>query len=327
MKRGLLFALLLSASALLLDGQLEIGPLLQDAFKRLFGESAHFNALLDERLPRLIVLLCSGASLAVSGAVMQSLLNNPLASPGVLGITAGGSLAVLIVFLTGKHLEVPLLIPFAAVLGCFLTLGLVTSLSRGRLGLSVASLILTGIAISTLFVAVQGALVYCFRDDWTLLQLLTEWQAGSTFNRTWQHVHMQLPLTLVGLWTVFSYRTELNLLSLGEEEAKSLGVDVATVRSRLFIAVALLSGGALAALGIVAFFGLILPHITRALTGPNHLKLIPTLTLSGALTMCVLDLAIRKSELHFLTIGNVSAILGGLFFFLLLAGRREEAYA
>jgi iron complex transport system permease protein len=197
-------------------------PLVWDGVKqRLAGGSWEWNPLLDERLPRLIVMLCTGASLAASGAVMQALFHNPLASPSVLGITAGGSLLVVISFVFGLHIEYPFLLPVAAFVGCILTLFIVYSFSRSQSGVFLTTLILTGIAISAVLMALQSALLYAYRDNWQLIQTLTEWEAGSTLDRSWQHVNMQLPLTLIGLAGCFLYRTEINILSLGEEEAKN----------------------------------------------------------------------------------------------------------
>ena len=267
-----------------------------------------WNPLLQERIPRLIVLLFSGASLAVSGAVMQALFNNPLASPSVLGITAGGSLCATMLFASGLYIY-PLTIPVGTFLGCLATLFLIYTMSR-----SMHQLILSGIALSTIFFALQGAIVYALRHDWQLINLIAEWDAGSTFDRSWKHVHMQLPLTIVGLVGCVYYSKTLNLLSLGEEEALSLGVDVPKVRFRLFLFVALLVGGTLASVGIIAFFGLLSPHLLRLISGANNAKLIPLCVVGGACSLAALDLLLRVLDLHTLALGNVSAVLGGIFF-------------
>lgn len=324
MVKMLFLLLILVSIGILLDGQMPLETVFEGAWLRLKGISKEWNPLLDERLPRLIVLMSSGAALSVSGAVMQSLFQNPLASPGVLGITSGGSLSVLFVFLLGLHQTFPLSTPIAAIGGSFFTLLIVYSLSKSKGESQILTLVLTGIAISTIFIAIQSAIVYAFRDNWTLIQILTEWQAGSTYNRNWQHVNMQLPLLIVGLIGCLCYRSELNILSLGEEEAANIGVDVRKIRWRLFLFVALLAGGALATTGTIAFFGLILPHLIRTLNGPNHKSLIPYLILGGAVTLPALDLLLRIFHLHFITIGNISAILGGLFFFTLLYQTRNR---
>ncbi len=275
---------------------------------RITGASSAWNPLLDERLPRLIVLLCTGASLAVSGAVMQSLFHNPLASPSVLGISCGGSLMVAIVFILDWHLHYPYAVPLAGFCGCLLTLLFVYGFSRYNGNVQITTLLLTGIAISTLLLAIQSALTYAFRDRWQLIQTLTEWESGSTTDRSWKHVNMQLPITIVGLIGCWNYRKEIDILALGEEEAINLGVDVNKVRWRLFLCVALLTGGAIAAVGIIAFFGLVLPHVLRKVHGPENQRLIPLCILVGSTTLVAMDLSLRISGIHYFSIGNVSAI-------------------
>ena len=255
---------------------------------------------------------------------MQSLFQNPLASPMILGLTSGGSLLVVIVFVLGWHLVHPFTIPFAAVLGCLMTLLVVYAVSRQHGSTSMTHFILSGISLSTVLIAMQGAIIYAFRDRWDLVQTFTEWEAGSTADRSWYHVHLQLPLTLVGLWGCYAYRHEINLMALGEDDATYLGVEVATVRWRLFLCVSLLTGGAIAAMGIVAFFGLVLPHVLRRLFGPDNRLLIPLCIAVGSPTLVALDLSLRLFGLHELSIGNVSAILGGVFFLILLFGLQQK---
>ena len=160
--------------------------------------------------------------------------------------------------------------------------------------------------------------MYALRDRWQLVQMLTELEAGSTADRTWKHVHMQLPLTLIGLAGCWFYSKEINILSLGDEEACNLGVDVSAVRWRLFLSVALLTGGAIAAMGMIAFFGLILPHVVRKIFGPNNQTMIPFCILAGGTTLISMDLFLRFFQLHALSIGSASAIVGGFFFLFLL---------
>ena len=290
---------------------------------RIQGNSSEWNALLDERLPRLIVLLSTGASLAVAGAVMQSLFQNPLASPSVLGISCGGSLMVSLVFILGWHFEYPYAMPIAAFGGCLSTLFLVYSLSRRNGNVQTSTLILTGIAISTLLLSIQGAISYALRDQWQLMQTLREWDAGSTMDRSWKHVHLQLPVTIFGLLGCLFYRAEINILALGEEEAKNLGVEVSKVRFRLFICIAMLTGGSIAAVGILPFFGLVLPHVIRRLEGPDNRRLIPLCIGIGGVSLVFMDLLLRIGNIQAFTIGNVSAILGGTFFLLLLLGQKR----
>lgn len=313
---------MLSAILTLTSGSISWSMVWDGALQRLQGTSLRWNPLLDERLPRLIVLLCTGASLAVAGAVLQALFQNPLASPSILGISCGGSLCVTFVFLLGWHYY-PYAISLAAVIGCLLTLVLIYSMAYDRQGTSPATLILAGIALSTLLLAFQNSILYALRDHWELVQIITEWEAGSTTDRNWSHVHMQLPLTLIGLFVCWAYRKEIDMLALGEDDAKNLGVEVNKVRWRLFLSISLLIGGTIASIGIIAFFGLVLPHVLRYLQGSSAQKLIPASILCGAAALTSFDLLLRLSPVRFFSIGNISSILGGIFFIFLLFGTRR----
>ncbi len=311
---------------LLLLGDTPLDIIWRGTIERLNGTSNAWNPLLDERIPRIIVIICSGASLAVSGSIMQALFHNPLASPSVLGVSCGGSLAVLLVFVLGLHLNHPYTIPLAAFSGCLLTLLLIYVLARYNGQVTLYNLILTGIALSTLLIAIQGAILFAIRDRWQLIQTITEWLSGSTIDRNWKHVHMQLPLALVGLLGCWTYRREIDILALGEEEAKNLGVAVAKVRWRLFLCVSLLTAGTLASVGFISFFGLVLPHILRKLSGPENRRLIPLCILAGSATLASMDLILRLLDIRAFSIGNISAIIGGIFFLLLLPRFHQKEY-
>ena len=304
------FWLIVSISCLLFFGD--------TPFWQLWHFHAPWNPLLHERIPRLIVLFSSGAALAVAGTISQSLFRNPLASPSVLGIPSGGILVVTILFALKWHDAAPFCIPLGAFFGAFCTLFFVYALSKKQGPMQMHSLILTGIATAALLLAIRSTITYALKNEWELIQTLTEWEAGMTTNRQWMHVHMQLPCTLVGLLGAWSYRQELNILALGDEEALTLGVNVSKVRFRLFMCIALLMGGTIAAVGIIAFFGLIMPHLMRNISGFNHDILIPRCILAGGTTFLFLDTILRLANIQFLSIGNISAILGGIFFLALL---------
>ena len=316
--------LLLSCLLTLILGDIPWSMVWQGTLSRLDGTSTEWNPLLDERLPRLVVIICTGASLAVSGAVMQALFQNPLASPSVLGISIGGCLFVIPAFIMHWHVDTPFAVPLCSFVGCLFSLLIVYFLARNNGSVHMHRLIMAGIAISTLFLAIQGTILYALRDDWQLIQIITEWEAGSTTDRNWKHVHMQLPLTLVGLWGCWKYRREIDIISLGDEEASNLGVDVPKIRWRLFLCVALLTGGAIAAVGMIAFLGLILPHLIRKIQGHDHTRLIPFCMFGGSIILVLTDFILRFFEIHSLSIGNVSAIFGGAFFLILLISLKEE---
>lgn len=320
----LYFLLAFSMIMTLFWGETAFAEVWKGALERLKGLSNQWNPLLDERLPRLIVLICTGASLATAGTVTQALFQNPLASPSVLGIPSGGSLLVVLIFILEIHSDFPYMIPTAAFLGCLGTLLLVYALSRHEGYVEMTHMVLTGIAVSTLLITIQSSIIYAFRDRWHIIQTLTEWEAGTTFDRSWSHVHMQLPLTIFGLLGCWLYSKEINIMAFGDEEAKNLGVEVKKIRWRLFLCVSLLTSGAVAAVGNIAFFGLILPHMIRRFFGPNNCKLIPLSMLAGGAALTAVDVCLRIFALHAFSIGNISAIIGGLFFLCLLFGNRRE---
>lgn len=322
---GIIF--LVFSFGILLVGDAPWSSVWKGILDRFSGEGYRWNPLLDERLPRLIVLLCTGASLAVSGAVLQALFHNPLASPSILGITAGGSLCIIFVFLMGWQTTSPYILPVAAVIGSLGTLMLVYMLSKRNGRTSMGSLILTGIAISTVLFAIQSSILYSIRDNWQLFSTLSLLEIGTSNDRSWMHVHLQLPLTIVGLLGCWRYRKEINILTLGDEDAANLGIEVEHVRWRLFLFVSLLTGGTLAAIGVIAFFGLVLPHIIRYLLGPDNSVLIPMCIVIGSITMVGLDLFLRLLHIHTFSIGNISTVLGGIFFLMLLFRRRESEFS
>lgn len=314
----------LSIVLTLLWGETTLAKVWLGTLERLKGVSEQWNPLLDERLPRLLVLLCTGASLATAGTVTQALFQNPLASPSVLGIPAGGSLLVVMVFILELHYDFPYAIPISAFIGCLSALLIVYALSRRKGQVEMTHMVLIGIAISTLIITIQSTIIFAFRDRWHIIQTLTEWEAGSTSDRNWSHVHMQLPLTIFGLFGCWLYSKEINIMALGEEEAKNLGVEVGRVRWRLFLCVSLLTSGAVAAVGSIAFFGLILPHLIRRFVGPDNCRLIPLSMLAGSAALTAIDFCLRLFSLHSFSIGNISAIIGGIFFLCLLYGNQKE---
>ncbi|GAB4232879.1 MAG: iron ABC transporter permease [Chlamydiales bacterium] len=328
LQRNVSFLIFFTAYVVVLSGLVVVGDAPWEyvwggVIQRLSGLSTKWNPLLDERLPRIVVLLLSGASLATAGASMQALFQNPLASPNILGLSSGGSLATVIVLAFGWHFHFPLLLPLAATCGSLATILLVYGFARSRGIFSNLHVILTGIAFSSVLVAIQQSLLYILRDHWELIQTVTEWEAGTSFDRSWHHVNMQLPLTFLGLIGCYHYRREMNVIALGEEEASLLGVNLPQVRWRLILCISLLTGSALAGIGPIAFFGLLLPHIVRKFIGFDHRRVILYCIFAGSLVMAGMDLLIRLCSITLFTMGNISSLIGGLFFLTLLLKKED----
>lgn len=276
---------------------------------------------------RLLILMMTGSSLAVAGAVMQGVFANPLASPTILGISVMGNFLIMLTLWLGSHILSLLLIPFAGFLGCFLALAFIFMIAKWLKMHATEQLLLIGIAFSTLVMSLQGAFLFALRSEWEFVQLLSEWQAGTHAFFTMRDVHLQLPLTFLGLMGACAYSEQLNLLSLGEDEAAHLGLDVSKAKWLFFSIVALLLAGSLATLGEVPFFGLIIPHIARQLIGANFKKLIPLSAIIGASTLVLLDVFINSFPNFPLSLNHLCGMIGGICFLIMLLKTAQKRLA
>ncbi len=282
------------------------------------GNALWRNVLIDIRIPRVLFALIAGAALAISGAAMQALFRNPLAEPGLIGISAGGALgAVGAIVLTagGFWIMAP-----AAFLGSLLaTFG---AYALGRRVPGVAGLLLAGIAIN----AVAGALIglFTFIANDAQLRDLTFWSMGSLAGASWKLVGFLGPWILLLCWWMMRQWRIMNALLLGEREAQHLGYALKRVRAQLVLATALIVGPLVAATGGIGFVGLVVPHLLRMTLGADHRWLLPACVLGGALALTLADWLARVAVVPAeLPIGLVTSLVGGPFFIWLLArGRR-----
>ncbi|MCQ1057859.1 vitamin B12 ABC transporter permease BtuC [Photobacterium sp. ZSDE20] len=245
--------------------------------------------LLQLRMPRLLAAIAVGASLAASGAVLQVLLGNPLAEPGVLGISGGASLALVILLFVLPFAPTPLLMMVAAMAGAFLFTLILVGLSR-RKRVSTARLLLIGVALGIL----SGAAVtwaFYFSDDLNL-RMLMYWLMGSVAGVSWHQLTLLLFVLPVLLWLCLQGR-KLDLLMLGEHQAKQLGLDVEASRWRLILVVSLLVGASVAISGVIGFIGLVIPHLLRLALGTENRYLLPLSALCGALLLALADTLAR----------------------------------
>ncbi len=328
--------------ALLLVGSLATGPMslsLAESLQALFagkesGIEAHKLLIVQEiRLPRTLLCIAVGGILGLCGAVMQGLFRNPLADPGIIGVSGGAALgaALAIVLLAplgqqyGQQLQSLLglgLLPLLAFLGGALTTTLVYLLGTREGGTSVTVMLLAGVAITALSGAVIGLLTYLADDQ--MLRNLSLWQMGSLAAGKPVDVGLAL-LTLVALlWLFMRDANPLNALLLGEGEASHLGVNVQTLKRRLILLTAAGVGVAVAVAGMIGFVGLVVPHLVRLLAGPNHVRLLPLSALLGAALLLGADMLARTllapAELP---VGIITALLGAPFFIWLLVKSRR----
>ncbi|WP_439100591.1 FecCD family ABC transporter permease [Congregibacter sp.] len=279
--------------------------------------------VMDLRLPRTLLAVLVGALLAQCGAVMQGLFRNPLADPGIIGVSAGAAVgAVLAIFLLPAN-SVWWGVPGAAFCGGFLASLLVYGLARGPAGTSVLILLLAGVAISALSGSLIGLLSYLSDDD--RLRDIALWQMGSLARASDAQLLFVVAVFL-GLALRFQYRAgALNALLLGESEARHMGIAVEKFKFELVVLVAAGVGIAVAASGMIGFVGLIVPHALRMLCGPDYRNLLPLSALGGAVLLLFADtiarVAIAPAELP---VGIVTALLGAPFFIFLLWQVRRD---
>ena len=288
------------------------------------ADSAEAVIVRSIRPPRIALAVLVGAALALSGAVMQGFFQNPMADPYIVGVSSGaalGATTALSLSLDFWFLGVHSVSVFAfggALSVTLLVYGI--SLRGGKTPVTV--LLLTGIAVGSLAAAITSLLL--ITSTRMELHRILFWLLGSLSSRRWEHVHMIWPYTLVGAVVIQLFARDLNLLLQGEENAQYMGVRVELVKRTLLVVAALLTAAAVAVSGIIGFVGLVVPHVMRLLTGPDHRSLFPASILGGAILVVGADLvartAISPAEIP---LGVITALLGCPFFLFLLRRRRD----
>ncbi|MBZ9753048.1 iron ABC transporter permease [Deinococcus sp. HMF7604] len=275
------------------------------------------------RLPRVALGILVGAGLAIAGAAMQGLFRNPLADPGLLGISSGASLAAAMSVVLGFHAFGMYSLPAAAFVGSLLSTALIYLLSQDRGRVNVTTMLLAGIAINALCGAGTGLMTFLATDE--QLRTITFWNLGSLGGATWPTVLSALPLIMLGVLVLPLTARALNAFMLGESGAAHLGIPVQGVKWLIVTLVALSVGAGVAVAGTIGFVGLVVPHLLRLVTGPNHRTLLPASALLGATLLVLADLVSRTVAVPAeVPIGIVTALLGAPFFlYLLRQGRRE----
>ena len=282
------------------------------------------DALWNVRFPRVAMAIVVGAALSVAGALMQGAFGNPLAEPSVVGVSAGaavGAASAIVFGLTAFGAWTSVVCAFVAGI---ITTAAVYLFSRSDGRTEVVTLVLTGIAVN----AVAGAALafLMFLGDTQAREEIVFWQLGSLSGSRWEYVFVVAPVALLGLFLAARLARQLDLLSLGERPARHLGVDVERLRIYSILLVGLLTAAAVAFCGIVAFVGLVVPHLVRMIAGPGHRLLLPASALGGAVCLLAADLLARTAVNYAeLPLGMVTAAVGGPFFFWLLHRTRRTA--
>ncbi len=281
------------------------------------------------RFPRIVMALAVGAALAVAGAVMQAIFGNPLAEPGVVGVSSGAALGAAAAIVLGGSIGMAGALgswgtaAFAFTGGLLATL-LVYFVSRANGRTEVVTLLLTGIAINAF--AGAGLAFMLFLGNGASREQIVFWQLGSLNGSRWQEVLVTGAVAVVGTVVAIVIARRLDLLALGERSARHLGINVEALRIGSIVLVALLTGVAVAFSGIIAFVGLVVPHIIRMAIGPSHRPLIIASAVGGGALMVLADLLARTIVSGAdLPIGMLTSLVGGPFFFYLLYRQRKRS--
>tara|TARA_B100000963_G_scaffold315321_1_gene294366 strand:- start:69 stop:980 length:912 start_codon:yes stop_codon:yes gene_type:complete len=276
------------------------------------GKEINQTIIWELRLPRLIASLLVGSSLGMSGALLQGMLKNGLASPYLLGISAGSGL-VIVAFITLGLVQS--FIPFAAWMGAIFTTLIVFILSRDGNKIVVERLVLGGVAISSLFGAIQATLLLQAEDG--RIQAALNWLIGSLNARGWEEINFAAFPILLALFIGLFLSRQLNLLSLGDELSVSLGNSILRSRCLIGAVATLLTACAVSIGGLIGFIGLIVPHFSRLLIGNDFKYILPFSALMGALTLSSADLISRLGPVE-IPVGIVTALIGAPIFMIIL---------
>jgi iron complex transport system permease protein len=321
-----LLALLVVLVGLLAFVSMLIGPAAAGTFELLqitqHGQADFAWMIMREvRLPRMLLAALEGATLGLAGASLQGLLRNPLADPGIVGVSSGASLFAVLALYTGLSAAFPLALPLAAIAGAFICVAILQGLT-GRGGM--LTLILAGVAISYFSVAIAQLVLNLSPNPYAATEIMF-WMMGSVSDRSLDHVALAAPFMAAGWLLLMASARALDALSLGEQAAASLGVDLRRTRTMIVTGCAMAVGAGTAVTGGIGFVGLVVPHLLRPLVGHKPSLLLPASALGGAALLLAADILVRllptATELH---LGVVTALIGAPFFMGLIFHARAE---
>ena len=316
---------LIIATLALFALSLTIGPAdisLWRSINALFGPSDDLMTMVmrDIRLPRALLGLIVGASLGLSGAVLQGFLRNPLAEPGLIGVSASASLGAVIAIYTGLSAAFALALPLMALFSAFIAIIILLTIS-GRDSRTL-TVILTGIAITSLAGALTSLALNLSSNPFAAMEIIF-WTMGSLTDRSMDHVWLVLPFALIGWLLLGATARGLDALSLGPSAASSMGYDLKRLRNFAIFGTALSVGSATAVSGAIGFIGLIVPHVLRPLVGNQPSRLLPVSALGGACLLLAADIGVRViAPERDLKLGVLTALIGAPFFIWLVWSHR-----
>lgn len=280
-----------------------------------------YTILYEIRFPRIIAAVCIGASLSVSGAVFQGIFVNPLVSPSILGVLSGASFGAALGMVFHQSAPIVQLSAFIfAFVAVFFAVGIAKLYGKGN---TILMLVLGGVISSSLFSALLSILKY-IADPYNALPSIVYWLMGSLSSVSLQGVYAAAPLMFFSMVILVIFSKHLNLLSLGEDEAKALGVEVEKIRLLMIVLATLLSALSVMLAGVIGWIGLVIPHIARFLVGPNHMVLLPFSALVGGIFLLLVDSLSRGFFTMEVPLGILTSLVGIPMFILILRHRAKE---
>lgn len=286
------------------------------------GTEAARIIVIEVRLPRAVLALLIGAALGLAGAVLQGYLRNPLAEPGLIGVSAAGALGAVMTLYTGIAASFALALPLGGIAGAALGV-IAVQILAGR-ETSALSLILSGIAVTSFAGALTALALNLAPSPFAALEIVF-WMMGSLADRSLAHVALAAPFIVVGIAILLTTGRALDALTLGEDTAATLGIDLHALRRRIIAGTAIAVGAATAVAGAIGFVGLVVPHLLRPFTGYRPAALLPASALGGAALTLAADIAVRVlSSGAELKLGVVTALIGAPFFLWLVVNERRR---
>lgn len=301
----------------------------RDVNRILAGEILHFPVdmegistgsiaiIRNVRLPRVILGFIAGAALSVCGAGFQGIFRNPMADPFILGVSSGAALgaAVGIVLHLNKSYLGMSGTTFLAFVGSFLTIGLVYNISKVGKKVPVATLLLSGIAVSQTLSALNSLVMILNKES---MDQIVFWTMGSLNGKGWNQIAQVLPWSIIGILILLSSARELDIMLTGEDTAIQLGVNVEFLKKKVLFASSMITAAVISVTGIIGFVGLVVPHVVRMVTGPKHGRIMPLSLLFGGTFLIIYDTLARSLVAWEIPVGIITSVCGGPFFLYLL---------
>jgi iron complex transport system permease protein len=277
-------------------------------------------------MPRTACAAVVGAGLSIAGMAMQAMFKNPMASPSILGLSSGASFGACLVLAFGVGGFIgTYAVPTMAFIFCFITMFLVYGLATTKYGVPTVLLLLSGVAVGAFFSGLTSFIQYIVNSD--TLSGIVYWTMGSFGRCGWDSFQIALVTIGAGAGLILFCAKELNLISLGEEQATTLGVNIRRVRWTLLIGTSLAVGGSVAICGVIGFVGLIIPHVFRSVGGPNHYTLAPLCILGGGIFMMVMDVTSKTiMSAGEIPVGVLTALLGAPFFIYIMRKHKNDIW-